>query len=569
MMAGAPALAAESKASDAASSGADTGDWDAEYDVVVLGLGGAGANAAVAAYEEGVKVLVCEKSAEGAEPCNTKAAGQNVIATDDADALYTYFTALMGKFNNYDEEALRAFCEGAAGNWDWAADVLGMDTDVACPTEVEKDRVGPCTWIHSDNAWGMGRAGYMPLWDEFLELEGSDHCYNILVGAATFDATYFDLCMSAVNARVDDEMLTVWYNAPGKRLFTDASGAVTGVIVEKDGEELRIKANGGVCLCTGGFEANPDMISDFTQMPYTYLQAGTTNTGDGIEMAQRVGARIWHMSNVSGFMWAYQNPALSTCTQFRSRANGIVAGLNGARFQNEDAPNRHGRINIGGRWISTPMPLPAYYIVDAKVPVEVAPFYAIKIGPTQYNTQGGPRHNGLAQVLDLDNMPIEGLFEGGEMESVFADMYNGGGNLSETMVFGRYAGQNTAKRAKGEFKSATKPALTHSEKLTAAATEAQAANAVDIASTPDGIYEGSGQGCGGKITLSITVQDGMITACEVKESSESENIGEKALPDYCAAIVDTQDSEKIDVSTGASNTLHGFTIAVEDALASA
>ena len=49
--------------------------WDAEYDVVVLGLGGAGANAAVAAYEEGAKVLVCEKAPEGQEPCNTKASG--------------------------------------------------------------------------------------------------------------------------------------------------------------------------------------------------------------------------------------------------------------------------------------------------------------------------------------------------------------------------------------------------------------------------------------------------------------------------------------------------------------
>ncbi len=641
---GVSALAAEKSSAVADKAEA----WDAEYDVVVLGLGGAGANAAVAAYEEGAKVLVCEKAAEGAEPCNTKAAGQNVIATDDADALYAYFTALMGKFNNYDEEALRAFCDGAAGNWDWAVDVLGMDPDVACPKEVEKDRVGPCKWVHSDNAWGMGREGYMPLWDEFPELEGSEHCYNILVGAATFDAAYFNLCMSAVKARTDGEKLTVWYDAPGKRLVTDASGAVTGVIVEKDGKELHVKANGGVCLCTGGFEANPDMISDFTQMPYTYLQAGTTNTGDGIQMAQRVGARIWHTSNVSGFMWAYQNPSLSTCTQFRSRANGIVAGLNGARFQNEDAANRHGRINIGGRWISTPMPLPAYYIVDAnaiatpflasfsdgnvdeiaqglviegediadlsqkirdlgeapdfnangeldaalaaynahchaeddagkvddfgrtcKVPVETAPFYAIKIGPTQYNTQGGPRHNGLAQVLDLDNMPIEGLFEGGEMGSVFADMYNGGGNLSETMVFGRYAGQNAAKRAKGEFKGATEPAMTHSEKLAAAAAQAKAQSVVDVASVPDGSYEGSGQGYGGKITLSVTVKGGKITACEVEQSSESADIGEKALPDYCAAIVDVQDPEKIDVSTGASNTLRGFVAAVEDALAQA
>ena len=621
--------------------------WDAEYDVVVMGLGAAGCNAAVAAYEEGVKVLAVEKAPEGSVPCNSNAAGQNVIATDDADALYTYFSLLMGKFENWDEEALRAMCEGAAGNWDWAVDVLGMDTDVACPVEVDGERVGPCTWVYSDDAWGMGRAGYMPLWNEFPELEGNDHCYNILVGAATFDSAYYNLCIDALNARTDGDKLTVWHSCPGKDLVLDSEGAVVGCVVEKDGELLNIKANGGVCLCTGGIEANQDMMSDYTQQPYVYLQAGTTNTGDGVIMAQKAGAQLWHMSNVSGWMWAFQNPALSTCSQVHTLTNGIIAGCNGARFQNEASRNRHGRINIGGRWISTPMPLPAYYIVDSAqigtqflssfsegnadeiesglvisgqtveelsqkirdlgeapdfnangeldaalerynahchandgagelddfgrectVPVETGPFYALKIGPTMYNTQGGPRHNGLAQVIGLDGYPIEGLFEGGEMGSVFADMYNGGGNLSETMVFGRYAGQNAAKRAKGEFQGATEKAMTHHEKLIAAAA-AQEGAGFDLSDVADGTYEGTGQGYGGKIVVSVTVEGGKIVSCEVVSSSETATLGELALPDYCASIVETQDPAQVDVSTGASNTLRGFQAAVEDAIANA
>ncbi len=618
--------------------------WDGEYDVVVMGLGAAGCNAAVAAYEEGATVLAVEKAPEGSVPCNSNAAGQNVIATDDADALYTYFSLLMGKFENWDEEALRAMCEGAAGNWDWAVDVLGMDTDIACPEQVEGDRVGPCTWVYSEDAWGMGRAGYMPLWNEFPELEGNDHCYNILVGAATFDSAYYNLCIDAVNSRTDGERLTVWHSCPGKDLILDSEGAVIGCVVEKDGELLNIKANGGVCLCTGGIEANQDMMSDFTQQPYVYLQAGTTNTGDGVVMAQKAGAQLWHMSNVSGWMWAFQNPALSTCSQVRTLTNGIIAGCNGARFQDESSRNRHGRINIGGRWISTPMPLPAYYIVDSAqigtqfiasfsegnadeiasglvisadtveelgekiravgdapefnangelaaalerynahchandgagelddfgrectVPVETGPFYALKIGPTMYNTQGGPRHNGLAQVIGLDGYPIEGLFEGGEMGSVFADMYNGGGNLSETMVFGRYAGQNAAKRAKGEFQGATEKAMTHHEKLLAAAAQ-EATDGFTLEGIADGTYTGTGQGYGGKIELAITVEGGQITACEVVSSSETATLGELALPDYCAALVETQNPSDIDVSTGASNTLRGFQGAVADAI---
>ena len=352
---------------------ADEVAWDGEYDVVVLGLGGAGANAAVAAYEEGATVLVCEKAPEGQEPCNTKASGQFVIATDDADALYSYFSQLMGSFHNWDEEALRGMCEGAAGNWEWMTGPMGGDPELICPPEGENpvdkfpmEAAQGASWHLVDDAWGLGRKGYIYNWNEFPEIPESAHCLCLSASGTRFDASYYNLCMAAVNARVDDEKMTVWKGCPGKRLITDAEGAVIGCVVEKDGAELKIKANGGVCLCTGGFEANKDMISDYTQIPYCYLQAGTTNTGDGNLMAQQVVSQLWHMSNVSGYMWTYQNPNLTT-TKFggASATNGIYAGLDGSRFQNELAETRHGRISIGGRWIITPMPLPAYLIIDS------------------------------------------------------------------------------------------------------------------------------------------------------------------------------------------------------------
>ena len=43
---------------------ADTVKWDAEYDVVVLGLGFAGMTAAVTAADAGAKVLIAEKMSE-------------------------------------------------------------------------------------------------------------------------------------------------------------------------------------------------------------------------------------------------------------------------------------------------------------------------------------------------------------------------------------------------------------------------------------------------------------------------------------------------------------------------
>lgn len=52
-------------------------------------------------------------------------------------------------------------------------------------------------------------------------------------------------------------------------------------------------------------------------------------------------------------------------------------------------------------------------------------------------------------------------------------------------------------------------------------------------------------------------------------SNETATLGELALTDYCAAIVETQDPSQIDVSTGTSNTLSGFRAAVKDAIANA
>ena len=159
---------------DAAPAAADDVAWDAEYDVVVLGLGGAGANAAVAAYEEGAKVLVCEKAPEGQEPCNTKASGQFVMATDDAQGLCGTYLPAAAKFTNWDEEALMGYCEGCAENFEWMCGPMGGDPDIVCPTAVPESEARMAdSWILTDNAWGLGREGYIYCWDEFPEIPES------------------------------------------------------------------------------------------------------------------------------------------------------------------------------------------------------------------------------------------------------------------------------------------------------------------------------------------------------------------------------------------------------------
>lgn len=511
---------------------ADEQAFDEEYDVVVLGMGAAGMNAAIAAYEEGAKVLLCEKAPEGAVSGNTRFAGQNVLSTDDADAFYTYLTGLMGNYANYDAECLRAYADEAAKNWDWSINVLGVDPEKACPEN--EDGIGTPdhpTWVWKDDAWHMGRGGWVPMWNEFPELEGNEASLNILFNATEFDMSYFNTLVENVEKRAGDN-LTVWYGAPGKELIQGEDGSVVGVIVEKDGTEVRVGAKGGVCMCCGGFESNRAMLSSFAQLPYLYPRAGAYNDGDGIKMCQGVGAQLWHMSNLSGLGFGYHAEGATSASSLKGAKKGIFVGPCGGRFMNEAGASRHGRVSFGGAWNMTPMPMPAFLIVDAdhiadplvsgfsdgnadeiasgavlsgetieelaqairdtgKAPdfnangelddalakynahveagetddfgrecteaVKTGPFYAVELCPTLLNTQGGARHNAKAQILDTKDMPIEGLFSGGEFGSIFPDMYNGGGNLGETMIFGRVAGQNAAKRALGTFEGAAEP----------------------------------------------------------------------------------------------------------------
>ena len=60
------------------------------------------------------------------------------------------------------------------------------------------------------------------------------------------------------------------------------------------------------------------------------------------------------------------------------------------------------------------------------------------------NTQGGPRHNSLAQTLDVDGNPIPRIYSAGELGSFFGHLYQGGSNLPEALVFGMIAGEHAA-----------------------------------------------------------------------------------------------------------------------------
>lgn len=77
-------------------------------------------------------------------------------------------------------------------------------------------------------------------------------------------------------------------------------------------------------------------------------------------------------------------------------------------------------------------------------PVDKAPFYALPLYPGGPNTKGGIAANAAREVLDWEGKPIPRLFTAGEISSALKFVYQGGGNLTECIVFGRIAGKNAA-----------------------------------------------------------------------------------------------------------------------------
>ena len=94
---------------------------------------------------------------------------------------------------------------------------------------------------------------------------------------------------------------------PALRLVTDHAGQVIGLTAQSHGRSVQLLARRAVILCCGGFEANPAIQRQFWQEKPVLNAAFAGNTGDGIVMAQDVGAALWHMWHYHG-VYGFKHP---------------------------------------------------------------------------------------------------------------------------------------------------------------------------------------------------------------------------------------------------------------------
>lgn len=584
--------------------------WDAEYDVIVLGYGFAGGSAAIAAADNGAKVLLSEKAPKGSEGGNSRYAAQHVIFVrpdhSDEDAL-AYMKALRGPNTNPSDATLEAFVKGARQNIDYLKFLGAKDPKVEIRAE-------------------------------YPDAPGADAIGSCMVHKPGGDGALYALVQENVQKRGDK--INVWYNAPGKKLLQDPqTGIIHGVLIEVDGVPKYVRAKNGVILATGGYENNPDMYRNFAAQDKAFSKGARFNTGDGIIMADDVQANIVNTGNNNGpdpnvvdpqtgiscgYMVAGAKDSAWSGPAF-TRHNVIMVGKDGKRFWNEAQKTRHGRVPFHGDYVHLLMPDPAYMVFDenarlaskiygswsegsekeiasglikkadtleelAKIigvdaqglaeqvkayntyceegadpefnrpkallkPLNKAPYYAVQVQPTFTNTLGGPERNENAQIKSRHGGVIPHLYGAGELGSIWSHKYSGSGNISEGLVFGRIAGANAAVAKSDVPQTSVMNGKPNFEPV----------QATPLYKLEAGEKLGIGRGMGGDIAIAVKVVDGKITSVRVLSQHETPSIGGKAIEVLPAEAVSTNGS--INAVAGASVTSAGFKQALSDALA--
>jgi succinate dehydrogenase/fumarate reductase flavoprotein subunit len=152
-----------------------------------------------------------------------------------------------------------------------------------------------------------------------------------------------------------------------KRLLTDESGRVMGVVAERDGRPLRIRALRGVVLASGGFEHNAEMRRRYQPALTEDWSLGVAaNEGDGILLGQELGGAVDLMEDA---WWMPTMPAaadgsLVGLVAERQYPGQFIVNAAGKRFVNEATPYVvFGQAQLAGQATGVSH-IPAWMIVD-------------------------------------------------------------------------------------------------------------------------------------------------------------------------------------------------------------
>ena len=275
-----------------------TGKWDDEYDVVIVGFGGAGGCAAIEAHDAGSKVVLLEKQPENRHYSNTRMSGGGYHSPDpsgDRAALKAYAKALFSGENIpwVYEGAQEEYSDGLAELW---AEYAPQNRAFMCsldPEYMSEPGGGPA---YPDFP-GAKESKYMSAGSNYIRdrdpnVRASNCCSPRTPKEKKEAGEAFHACL--LNG-ITERGIPVHYETSGLSLLHNAAGAVIGVRADRAGKEAYYRAKKAVILTSGGFEYNKELRSAFLEGHggdgWTFY--GTTaNTGDGIIMGMESGAAL-------------------------------------------------------------------------------------------------------------------------------------------------------------------------------------------------------------------------------------------------------------------------------------
>jgi 3-oxosteroid 1-dehydrogenase len=162
--------------------------------------------------------------------------------------------------------------------------------------------------------------------------------------------------------------VSVWLDSPLRSLIESGEGEVIGAIVGHEGRDVRVRADAGVIIASGGFEHNPEMRHRFQPFVTEDLSLGAdSNTGDGIRAGQVAGGALAQMDVAWWFpTLVMPGGALHLMLSERMMPAQFIVNAHGERFIKESTPYSEFGHAIIAAEASDPGSMPCWYVTDSR-----------------------------------------------------------------------------------------------------------------------------------------------------------------------------------------------------------
>lgn len=450
------------------------------YDVVVIGAGGAGFSAAIEAKNAGANVVLLEKM--------PAVGGNSLISGAEMNAARNWVQPKLGILDDSTERHAADTFKGGDKKGDMKV-INVMTANALDAAKWCRDYLG--VRFEDDNLFFFG-----------------GHSRKRALIPVGHTGTEF---IAKFQAKADELGIPVITDMKAEELIKDKTGRVVGVKATSHGATYTFNAKGGVVLATGGFGANKAMVKKYN--PKIDERFKTTDapgtTGEALYMAKRAGAQLVNM----GYIQTYPicDPISGVIELIAdSRFDGaIMLNQEGKRFVEElerrdvlseailkqtgnycwvlwndnigkisntvkEHPTEYEAFTKQGIMATCPdlkciadftkMPLKQLESTVKRVSsmagkgndkdfhhrgglmdMSEGQYYVIKAVPSTHHTMGGVRINEKAQALTAKGQVIPGLWAAGEVTGVTHGTNRLGGNAyTDIIVFGRIAGEAAA-----------------------------------------------------------------------------------------------------------------------------